>query len=87
MKVLPWPGPALRTSMVPPCRSTTDFTIVRPIPSPADPSTCERSACVNMSKIVSRAVCGIPTPSSVTEIAISSPSRQAVSEMVPPEGV
>ena len=42
---LPWPGPALRASTVPPCSSTSRFTSVRPMPRPP----CERSSdCVDL---------------------------------------
>ena len=35
VNTLPRPGPSLATSMRPPCRSTSRFTRVRPMPSPA----------------------------------------------------
>ena len=37
---LPWPGPSLRASTLPPCISTSRLTSVRPIPSPP----CDRSS-------------------------------------------
>ena len=43
---LPWPGPSLRASIVPPCRSNRPFTSARPIPRP--PS--ERVAALSISE-------------------------------------
>ena len=51
MNSLPWPGPSLWASMVPPCSSTSRWTRVRPMPSPPCDRSSDRSTCVNRSKM------------------------------------
>ena len=87
MNSLPWPGPSLRASTVPPCISTSRRTSVRPIPSPPCARSMFRSTCENISKMRGRASAGMPSPVSRTRTTTSCPATSAVSQMRPPGSV
>jgi len=69
VKVLPWPEPGLLARTVPPCNSTSCFTMLRPSPKPPWRRVVDASANRNRSNKCGRNSGAIPSPVSETLIS------------------
>ena len=65
-KRAPWPRPALSARIVPPCSSTSCFTMARPRPRPPCSRVLELSACRKRSNTCGRNAGSMPRPVSLT---------------------
>ena len=78
---LPWPSPALRAQISPPCISTRLFVSDRPMPSPPWARSSAVLDCPNISKMCGICAGAMPMPVSWTMTTTAAPSRRTLTVM------